>query len=289
MASPKASGRMIRKSISESEKIASLSPIAAVLFVMLIPHFNAHGKMPGGPGVIKDECVPLLPYLTYENLPDYLQEISDKTNVKWFKCGSKYWLHALKFNTEHQELRTDKMGADTLPNYPQSDIDRSCSGVVPDSPLREEGLKVEGLREEENLKPKTLSSSPLLEEKATEVESQPEQEAETTTEKLSIFEFRTAYHQATGELLPGGLNNQAQALCMRHPKGKLEAAFEQMAVHGGKTFRYLEEVLKGKPKGVLRENLKARGQPTHGEERDRILAANAEACRVFCGEGDDAG
>lgn len=149
MASPKASGRMINRSISESEKIASLSPIAAVLFVMLIPHFNAHGKMMAGPGVIKDEVVPLIPYLDYSNLPEYLQEISDKTNVKWFRVGSKWWLHSLNFNSKHQHLDAGKMGSDNFPSYQPEQLE-SSSGVVAEFPSAREGFKV--LREEEELK-----------------------------------------------------------------------------------------------------------------------------------------
>lgn len=168
MASPKSSGRMIRKSISESEKIASLSPEAAVLFVMLIPHFNAHGKMPGGPGVIKDDVVPLIPYFTYDNLPHYLKEISDKTNVKWFRCGTKWWLHSLNFNTKHQDLRTDRMGSDDLPGYTLQES-RTTPGLLPDSPSRAEGFKV--LREEENLKPHQQQHAGACEQLAEEVDS----------------------------------------------------------------------------------------------------------------------
>jgi hypothetical protein len=175
---PKASGRMIRRSISESEGFASLSPEAAVLFAMMIPHFNAHGKMPGGPGVVKDEIVPLIPYLTYDNLPQYLQEISDKTNVKWFRCGTKWYLHALHFLSEHQDLRREKMGADELPSWPEmeeageeapeigdvaeiyevvSELPEnsgSSPGVVRERPSRAEGLKVR--REEEDQNPTTF-------------------------------------------------------------------------------------------------------------------------------------
>jgi hypothetical protein len=141
---------MIRTSISESEGFASLSPQAAVLFAMLIPHFNAHGKMAGGPGAIKDEVVPLIPYFSYENLPQYLQEISDKTNVKWFRSGAKWWLHALNFKAEHQDLRTDRLGPDELPEWlngerltSSTDAALEQSGSSPGVVLAREGLKGE--------------------------------------------------------------------------------------------------------------------------------------------------
>ncbi len=115
MASPIADGRMINRGISNSSGFASLSPEAAVLFSMLIPWYNAHGKLNGGPGYIKDEICPKVQYLTYENIPILLKEINDKTNVKWFKKDGRHWIHSLHFNTEHQRL--DKKGSDKLPSY----------------------------------------------------------------------------------------------------------------------------------------------------------------------------
>jgi len=132
MASPKANGRMLRKTISESKKFASLSSEAGVLFCLLIPHFNSHGKMPGGPGYIKDEIAPFIEYFTYQNLPDYLQEISDKTNVKWFEHDGRRWLHSLNFLSEHQDLRQDKLGDDDLPGYVEN-------GVEPENEISEYG------------------------------------------------------------------------------------------------------------------------------------------------------
>lgn len=123
MPSPKRKGRMINKSISNSHRFAALSPQAAVLFSMLIPHYNSHGKLNGGPGYIKDEVCPLVPYLTIKNIPKLLQEIHDKTNVKWFFKDGRHWIHSLKFKSEHQTLSEEKIGEDLLPSY---------SGVSPE-------------------------------------------------------------------------------------------------------------------------------------------------------------
>jgi len=116
MANPVADGRMINRAIADSDKFAALTPEAAVLFALLIPWFNSHGKLNGGPGHIKDEICPKVPYLTYENIPALLTEISGKTNVKWFMSGGRHWIHALKFNSEHQRLEK-KLGIDKLPSY----------------------------------------------------------------------------------------------------------------------------------------------------------------------------
>lgn len=112
-----APGRMIRKDISDSEKIAKLSPEALNLFCLLIPHLNSYGKMNGGAGYIKDEVCPKIKYLTQQNIPAIMREISRKTNVKYFKINGRRWIHAIKFLSDHQNLRKKRLGLDSLPSY----------------------------------------------------------------------------------------------------------------------------------------------------------------------------
>lgn len=100
-------------------------------------------------------------------------------------------------------------------------------------------------------------------------------------ETLSILEFRHLYCQTTGELLPGGLNNSAAELCRKHPREKIEAAFQEMAECGGKTFRYLAQILAGTPKSRDRPQVTA---VTRGEQRVQSnLTAAAEALRIIEG------
>lgn len=131
---PSADGRMLRRDIANSSGFASLSPMAAVLFCMLIPHFNAHGKLNGGAGFIKDEICPKVPYLTYANIPGLLQEISDRTSVKYFEHDSRWWLHSIHFLTRHQKLRPEKLGEDKLPSWSVElrENSGSCSGELRD-------------------------------------------------------------------------------------------------------------------------------------------------------------
>ena len=118
MPPPITKGRMINRDISNSKKFAELTPPAAVLFCMLIPHYNSRGKMNGDAGYIKGEICPRIPYLTVENIPELLKEISDKTNVKWFADDGRYWIHSLNFLSEHQRLNIERIGDDKLPSFP---------------------------------------------------------------------------------------------------------------------------------------------------------------------------
>lgn len=134
---------MIRQAISRSHSFASLSTQSQVLFCMMIPHFNGHGKMNGEPHYIKGEVCPLVAWATVETIAKCLEEISDKTKMKWFEKNGLKYLHALDWN-EHQDIRTDRLGDDFLPGY------------IPETPgsiRREVEVEVE-VEEEDELKPK---------------------------------------------------------------------------------------------------------------------------------------
>lgn len=122
-------GRMLRKRISRSRKFASLSKDAKILFCMLIPHFDPHGKMNGSPNFIKGEVVPYIDELTVPIITKCLREISNKTSVKWFQCEGLSWLHSTN-DQEHQNFNKERIRKDLLPSYEQAQEQvRSYSGV----------------------------------------------------------------------------------------------------------------------------------------------------------------
>jgi hypothetical protein len=131
---------MIRRDAANSKKLASLSPNALALFLMMIPHFNPHGKMNGDPMFIKSEVVPLIPWFTLPVIQAALAEIDAKTNVKLFEHGGRWYLHSLSW-PEHQKLREDRLGADHLPSYlPTPGVVREESGSTPGRvPLKGKG------------------------------------------------------------------------------------------------------------------------------------------------------
>lgn len=147
MPAPLSEGRMIRRDAANSKRLAALSPNALALFLMMIPHFNPHGKMNGDPMYIKAEVVPLIPWFTLPVIQAALAEIDAKTNVKWFEHGGRWYLHSLSW-PEHQKLREDRLGADHLPSYPSTpgllqDKSRTTPGGVP----QEVEVEVQGKEE----------------------------------------------------------------------------------------------------------------------------------------------
>jgi len=139
-------GRMIRKDISKSMKFSSLSKDAMVLFQMLIPHYDSHGKMNGNPHYIKGEICPLIDFLTPKVIESCLEEISEKTSVKWFSSGGLHYLHALSFS-EHQDLNPGRIGKDKLPNYQKNNSRENQNELMSNSAITHE--KVQHQIEEE--------------------------------------------------------------------------------------------------------------------------------------------
>lgn len=113
---PKPKGHLILKTIAESDSFAKLSPEAAVLFMMLIPHLDNYGKMQANPQTIKGTVCPKVRYLTTSIIEEALYEISQATDLKYFKHEGIWYLHALKFD-EQQNIRISRRGQNVLPDY----------------------------------------------------------------------------------------------------------------------------------------------------------------------------
>jgi hypothetical protein len=151
---------MIRRDIRRSKKIASLSKEAALLFVMMIPHYSAHGKMNGSPYYIKGEAVPLLDYFTIPLIKKCLKEITLKTNVKWYEFEGFQYVQSLSWKN-HQTLRENRLGLDELPSFPGNV--QTTPGCIPPEVEVEVELEVKGKEEEEGKKPKSFTP-PTLEQ-----------------------------------------------------------------------------------------------------------------------------
>lgn len=153
-------GRMLRKRISRSQKFASLTKDAKILFCMLIPHYDPHGKMNGSPHFIKGEVVPYIQELTVPIIQKCLLEISDKTSVKWFQHDGLWWLHSTN-DGEHQNFNKVKVRKDLLPSWsnsrPTPDLLQSNAGVTPE-------LGTDKVEEEEEVERerKTLTTQKAL-------------------------------------------------------------------------------------------------------------------------------
>jgi hypothetical protein len=220
-----APGRMINTDISRSKKIASLSPKAMSLFCLLIPHFNAHGKMLANVHLIKGLICPYIEWLTVDEIEPLLMEISDKTNVKYWTDDSGEYLQSLNW-IEHQQLRSDRLGKDFLPDYPEElpDYSRTTPGLLP--PEVEVEVK-EKVREEEDQDLYKLLPADLVSTDSTD----PPDSFVAAEKRLPVSECITLYRKYFGviqENMP--TVTVLQDICHLYPPERIREAF--MAVPG---------------------------------------------------------
>ena len=109
--------RLITDEIAKSNKLPQLSPDALNLFFLLLPHFSVHGKSLGDPHYIKGKVCSKFKRFTPDKVSKCLKEISEKTNVKWFKVDNIYYLHSLNYSDHQPGLRRDRSGKDLLPDF----------------------------------------------------------------------------------------------------------------------------------------------------------------------------
>lgn len=141
MSSPVSEGRMLRKDICKSKRFASLSLESQLLFCLLIPNLNAHGKMNGNIFYIKGEVVPLLDQYGTNTIARCLEEISSKTNLKWYEHDGLFYIQSINWE-EHQSLRKDKLGIDRLPDYSGNSPVLVPSEVKVEGEVKEEGKDI---------------------------------------------------------------------------------------------------------------------------------------------------
>ncbi len=109
---------LLHDGVCRDKGVAALSPEAAVLFFLLLSRVNLWGKMEGDVYTIKGLCCRYIDYITIDNLPGLLQEISRHTSVKWWEDSDGHrWVHALRYGDYNKNLRKDRRGKDKLPSY----------------------------------------------------------------------------------------------------------------------------------------------------------------------------
>ena len=90
--------------------------------------------------------------MTTQKIKKCLIEISQKTNMKWFKKDGLSYIHCVNWG-EHQEIRKDRLGKDTLPDY-----SRTIPGVLQHEVEVEVEVEVEDKVEVEGEAPSHLFS-----------------------------------------------------------------------------------------------------------------------------------
>lgn len=154
-----ARGRMISKSLSTSEKFASLVTIAKelaefcqVLYPLIVPHTDDFGRLQGDPFTVKHMCFPASPR-SLQEFAAALAHLHTTGLIVWYTVAGKRYVQIENFDP-HQ-LGLHKRTRSAFPRVPgNSGNEREHSATVPELPAQEKGTK--GNRTQRNNPPTPL-------------------------------------------------------------------------------------------------------------------------------------
>jgi hypothetical protein len=160
-----AKGRMLWKSVSESDSLAALKDSdSQLLLLLLTPWWDDHGKMIGDEDWIKGNIVRKLKQFSLKAISRCLKNISDHVDVAWWTdktTGNKY-LYWRNFD-KHEPISEAKKTKDSLPSPNNSpEIPKVPQEKFGEDHSQEEGKGKEEVEEEEEGKEKKEESPPTF-------------------------------------------------------------------------------------------------------------------------------
>lgn len=127
-----ANGRMLKKSITTSERINKLSDKFALLYTWLIPFQDDFGLIWASIDKIKWMVVPARKSLNKKEIGLFINKIIDLKLVKIVKIENKKWIWFPDF-TDKQTLRKDREPVTHLDNYYKWEfVDKIATFIVKD-------------------------------------------------------------------------------------------------------------------------------------------------------------
>jgi len=110
-----ADGRMLKKKISTSRRLAALKTDSArLLYTWLIPHLDIEGRFSADPAVVKGQIVPRLKHLTEEKVNQILIDMAQNELIYMYSNDGDRFLELRHFRDE-QNIREDRERQSTIP------------------------------------------------------------------------------------------------------------------------------------------------------------------------------
>ena len=259
--------RTVKPDLFMHEELAELPIICRYLFIGMFTQADRRGRMEDRPKRLK-AC--LLPYddVDFDALLDELQ--AGGFIIRYEVDGLKL-IQIVSFE-KHQRFTGDEARSESkLPEYIGSikqEVEKKQERNTQET-SEKPGKERKGREEERNIYYDDSSSQASTTPLPPTTDGEP-----SSSEKISINEFRFLFQEATGSLMPGGCNQQASELCRFYSREQIKSAFEITAVQGGKTLKYVASVLEGKPKPDAR----SRDRPSSKtEQAEGVIADNVAA------------
>lgn len=120
-------GRMVSRSISQSEQLGSVSLEADYLFGRCIPHLDRDGRMSGKPELVKAITCPLRAEIPQFAVAQFIHELVQVGLVRWYECEGKQVLEFPNFKKHQKGFKYDRESVSRYPGYDR----RTCQDLVP--------------------------------------------------------------------------------------------------------------------------------------------------------------
>ena len=174
-----AEGRMLKKAISTSRRLADLKTDSArMLYTWIIPHLDVEGRFYADPSMIKGSVVPRIKSFTEEKIEECLLDMAAVGLINLYRVDGDKYLNLRKFE-DHQNIKKEREAPSKIPapengipdnSRPTPDQLQTNSGVnqeqVQNTPtqvkLREVKLREVNAREEET--PPSVDNSKTTED-----------------------------------------------------------------------------------------------------------------------------
>ena len=110
-----ADGRMLKKAISTSKKLAAVKTDSArLLYSWLLAHLDIEGRFSAEPDVVKGYVVPRLKSMTVTKIEKYLLDLAENKLILLYTANSDRYLELVKFK-DFQTLREGREAASIIP------------------------------------------------------------------------------------------------------------------------------------------------------------------------------
>lgn len=116
-----AEGRMLKKRISKSKKLARLkTDRARLLYLMSIPHLDVEGRIDADPKLIKGRVVPYLKY-SEKGILECFKDMARAGLIKLYKVDDDLYAEFTRFG-DFQHLRLDREAKSEIPPPSKGEI-----------------------------------------------------------------------------------------------------------------------------------------------------------------------
>jgi hypothetical protein len=128
-----AEGRMLKKAISMSRRLADLKTDSArMLYTWIIPHLDVEGRFYANPEMIKGSVVPRVKDFDEAKIQDCLTDMANVGLIILYKIDGDLYLQLRKFK-DHQKLRPKREAKSIIPSPLLPDKPRTMPAQVPDN------------------------------------------------------------------------------------------------------------------------------------------------------------